>query len=139
MLKKKFHAHMQKHKDDKKEMEDAEQEAKKAEISKMAKEGAPKDRAKKAHPFTGNVHNADGSQTHVDNGFTVDGANHWSQRTAADKWADHVEQESSAAQTKAKSRAAKAGVDGLIHNEDGTEEFLEGGVVGGANNGYDLA
>jgi len=40
---------------------------------------------------------------------------------------------------KAKTRAAKAGVDGLIHNEDGTEEFLEGGIVGGANNGYDLA
>ena len=96
-------------------------------------------RKKAANPYTGRVHNADGSQVHVDNGFTVDGANHWSQRTAADKWADHVEQESSAAQKKAKSRAAKAGVDGLIHNEDGTEEFLEGGIVGGANNGYDLA
>lgn len=29
--------------------------------------------------------------------------------------------------------------DGLIHNEDGTTEFLEGGIVGGANAGLWIA
>merc|ERR1712178_332922 len=112
------------------EQEDAEQEAKKAEIEKIKKDSAPAQkkkeadaRKKHANPFSGNIHNADGSQTFVDNGHKVDGANHWAQKkTAADKWAEHVESEAKANEQKAKARAAKAGPDGLIHNDDGTEE-----------------
>jgi len=70
MLKKKFKAHMQKHKDDKKELEDAEKEAKNAEAANIASkikvgdpdyDGKMDKRKKAANPYTGRVHNADGS------------------------------------------------------------------------------
>jgi hypothetical protein len=35
-------------------------------------------------------------------------------------------------------RLARAGIDGLIHNADGTAEFVEGGMVGGVNAGFNF-
>ena len=36
-------------------------------------------------------------------------------------------------------RLSRAGIDGLIHNADGTAEFVEGGMVGGVNSGFNFA
>lgn len=82
-------------------------------------------RKKRLNRWTGQEERPDGKY-HFPEEHKIGGVNNWAQAKSESK----VESFSS--------RMARAGPDGLIHNADGTTEFVEGGKVAGANLGLNL-
>lgn len=82
-------------------------------------------RKKRLNRWTGQEERPDGIY-HFPEEHKIGGVNNWAQAKSESK----VEAFSS--------RMARAGPDGLIHNADGTTEFVEGGKVSGANLGLNL-
>jgi len=119
-------------------MEAALKEAANAEAEVAAKEGKKKEQAraaaadlearrKRVHPLTGREVRKGGAEHHFPEGHAVGGVNNWI--GAKPKMSKELYEQ----------RLARAGPDGLIHNADGTTEFIDGGKVSGANLGYNLA
>ena len=81
-------------------------------------------RRKRLNRWTGHEVRPDGNY-HFPDEHKIGGVNNWAQ---AESKVESYE-----------SRLKRAGPDGLIHNVDGTVEFAEGGLVTGANLGYNLA
>ena len=120
--------------------ESAEAEAN-ASRDKAAKDECIKDRLHKLNEWDGTVHNGDGSRDFIDGG-KVGGANLLVAKGKRGKGEeDTSEKEAREAEVaQAKEEAAKNerlsrlnDWDGLIHNSDGSKEFIDGGEVGGVN------
>lgn len=129
--------HMLASKDEKAEEEAALKEAANAEAEVAAKKGKEiaaakaaaaehEVRKKRLNRWTGQEERKDGNY-HFPDTHKIGGVNNWAQAKSESKVESY------------KARLARAGPDGLIHNADGTTEFVEGGKVSGANLGYNLA